>query len=89
MHTQFKVFRGQVKARDEKLEALTAGVKPVLDYVGFAPPEGAMLLLGNLPPRTIMDRCRTMWVDFKVFTRSATQGGIIHALWWCGHIILR
>ena len=40
-HAQFKVFGDQVKAWDEKLEALTAGIKPVLDYIGFAPPKGA------------------------------------------------
>ena len=38
-----------------------------------------MLLPDNLPPRTIMDRCRTVWADFKVFTRSATQGAIVQA----------
>ena len=37
---QFKVFEDQVKAHDDKLEAMTAGIKPVLDYIGFALPQG-------------------------------------------------
>ena len=79
MHTQFKVFRGQVKARDEKLEALIAGIKPVLDCVGFAPLDGATLLPSDLPPRPIMDQCQTAWVDLMEFTHSAAQGAVVHA----------
>ena len=30
-HTQFKVFGDQVKAQEDKLEAVIAGIKPVLD----------------------------------------------------------
>ena len=41
-HAQFKVFGDQVKARDDKLEAMIARIKPVLDCIGFAPPEGMM-----------------------------------------------
>jgi hypothetical protein len=69
-----------VKAWDEKLEVVTAGVKPMLDRVGFTPPKGATQLLGNLPPRTIMNECWTVWMDFKEFTCSAAHGAIIHAL---------
>ena len=54
----------QVKAYDEKLEAITMRIQPVLDCVGLEQPEGA----------------RPAWVDFKEFTRSATHGAIIHAL---------
>ena len=77
---QFKVFEDQVKAHDDKLEAMTAGIKPVLDYIGFAPPKGATLLPGNPSPRTIVDRCQTPWSDFKEFTRSAAHGAVVHAL---------
>ena len=69
----------QVKARDEKLEAMTVGIQPMLDCVGLEQPEGARL------PRdgsywSVVDPCRIAWADFKVFTHSATHGAIIHAL---------
>jgi len=54
----------QVKAHDQKLEAMTAGIQPVLDCVGLEQPEGA----------------RPAWVDFKEFTRSATHGAVVHAV---------
>lgn len=31
-------LRGPVKAQEDKLEVVIAGIKPVLDYVGFEPP---------------------------------------------------
>ena len=33
----------QVKARDDKLELLIAGIQPMLDFVGLEQPEGARL----------------------------------------------
>ena len=77
---QFKVFRDQVKAHDDKLEAMTAGIKPMLDYIGFALPEGTTQLLGDPLPRTIVDRGQTAWSDFKKFTRSAAHGAVVHVL---------
>ena len=79
-HAYFKVFGDQVKAHDDKLEAMIAGIKPMLDYIGFAPPEGTTQLLGDPLPRTIVDRGQTAWSDFKKFTRSAAHGAVIHAL---------
>ena len=69
----------QVKARDEKLEAVTVGILPVLDCISLEQPEGAWLP-GDKPYRSVMDHCWTAWVDFKEFTRSVTHGAIVHAL---------
>jgi hypothetical protein len=77
---QFKVFGDQVKARDDKLEAMTVGIKLVLDCIGFEPSKGRELLLGDPPPRSIMDQCRMVWLDFKEFTRSTVHGVVVHAL---------
>jgi hypothetical protein len=52
----------------------------MLDRVSFAPPRGATQLPDDLPPRTIMDQCRIVWMDFKEFTCSAARGAIVHAL---------
>ena len=51
----------------------------MLDYVGLEQPEGARLP-GDGPYRSVMDRCRTTWVDFKEFARSAAHGVVVHAL---------
>ena len=69
----------QVKAYDEKLEAITMRIQPVLDCVGLEQPEGARL------PRdgsywSVVDPCRIAWADFKEFTRSTTHGAIVHVL---------
>ena len=44
-----------MKAQDEEIEAMIAGIKPVLDYIGFEPSEGREQLPGDLPPRSIVD----------------------------------
>ena len=69
----------QVKTHDEKLEAMTVGIQPVLDCVGLEPPEGARLLRDR-PYRSVVDRCWTAWVDFKEFASSAAHGAMVHAL---------
>ena len=69
----------QVKERDDKLETMIAGVKPMLDYVGPEQPEGGRLPIDG-PCRSVVDRCRTAWTDFKEFTHSAAQGAIVHVL---------
>ena len=38
---QFQVLGDQVNARDDKLEAVIAGIKPMLNCVGFKPPEAS------------------------------------------------
>ena len=62
------------------MEAVTAGIKLVLNCVGFVSPDGAMRLPGNLLPRTIVDQWQKVWTDFKEFTWSAAHGSVIHAL---------
>ena len=42
------MFGDQVKVRDEGIEAMKAGIKPVLDCIGFEPSEGRELLLEDL-----------------------------------------
>ena len=46
----------QVKARDDKLEAMIVGIQPMLDCVGLEQPEGARLPSDG-PYRSVMDRC--------------------------------
>ena len=70
----------QVKAQDDKLEAVIAGIKPMLDCIGFAPPEGSSRLPSDLPHRSIVDRCQTVWADFKEFTCSVAHGAVVHTL---------
>ena len=77
---QFKVFEDQVKAQEDELVAVIAGIKPVLDCVSFEPPEGTTRLPGDLPHRLILDRGQRAWTDFKEFTRSSAKGAVIHAL---------
>ena len=69
----------QVKAHDEKLEAMTMGIQPVLDCIGLEQPERARLP-GDEPYRLVVDHCRIAWADFKEFARNASHGAIIHAL---------
>ena len=77
---QFKVFGDQVKLQDKEIEVMKAGIKLVLDCIGFEPSKGRELLLRDLPPWSILDRCRMAWSDFKEFARSAAHGAFIHAL---------
>jgi len=69
-----------VKARDEEIEAMTAGIMPVLDCIGFKTSERRELLPRDPPPRSILDWCHMAWSDFKEFTRSATHVAIVHEL---------
>ena len=69
-----------MKAWNDKLEPVIVGIKPMLDCISFAPPEGSSRLPSDLPHRSIVDRCQTAWMDFKEFTRNSTQGATIHML---------
>ena len=69
-----------MKARDDKLEAVIIGIKLVLDYIGFVPPEASSRLPSDLPHRSIVDRCQTVWADFKEFTCSVAHGAVVHTL---------
>jgi hypothetical protein len=69
----------QVKKREDEIEAITAGIGPVLDNIGLQQPEGARLPEDG-PYRSIIDHCHDAWSDFKEFARSMAHGAIIHAL---------
>ena len=69
-----------MKMRDEEIEVMKVGIKPMLDCIGFEPSEGRELLSGDPQSWSILDRCRTAWSDFKESARSATHGAIVHAL---------
>ena len=77
---QFKVFGDQVKLQDKEIEVMKAGIKLVLDCIGFEPSEGRERLPGDPPAWSIVDRCRMAWSDFKEFTRSAIHAAVMHAL---------
>ena len=51
----------------------------MLDYIGLEQPEGGRLPSDG-PYRSVVDHCRTTWVDFKEFMRSAAHGAMVHAL---------
>ena len=75
---QFDVLVQEVRTQRDKFDAVVAGVKLVLDYVDLemAPqPNGR-------PPHsdTIIQRCKTVWENFKSFNRDAIATAITHAL---------
>ena len=61
-----------------KLNAVVAGVKPVLDCIDMevAPHPD------DRPPRpnAIIDRCKAAWENFKSFNRDTTVSVVTHAL---------
>lgn len=69
-----------MKVREEKLEAVVVGIKPMLDWISFELPKGMVLLLGDRPPRLILNRFQEVWKDFKAFTSSAAYSAVLHAL---------
>jgi hypothetical protein len=68
-----------VKKWEDQIEVIAVGIGPVLDNIGLPQPEGARLP-GDGPYRSIIDRCRDAWSDFREFARSVAHGAIIHAL---------
>ena len=69
-----------MKAWDEEIVVMKAGIKPVLNYIGFEPPKGREVLHGDPPPRSVLHRCRTAWSNLKEFARSATHRAVVHAV---------
>ena len=68
----------EARTQRSKLDAIVAGVKPVLDCVDL---EVAPQLDGRPPhPDTIIDTCKVAWENFKSFNRNATTTAITHAL---------
>ena len=49
------VIGDQVKVWDKEIKAMKAGIKLVLDCIGFEPSEGRELLPRDLQPRSILD----------------------------------
>jgi hypothetical protein len=69
----------QVKKREDEIEAIAAGIGPVLDNISLPQLEGARLL-GDGPYRSTINCCHDMWSDFREFARSVVHGSINHAL---------
>ena len=68
----------EAQTQGGKLDAVVAGVRPVLDYINMevAPQPN------DKPPRpnAIIDRCKAAWENFKSFNRDATISTVTHAL---------
>ena len=69
-----------MKVQDEKLEAITARIQPMLDCIGLQPPTGSSQLPSDMPYQSVIDRCQVAWSNFKQFMHSAAHGAIVHAL---------
>jgi hypothetical protein len=68
-----------VKKWEDEIEAIAAGIGPVLDNIGLPQPEGARLHEDD-PYQSMIDRCRDAWSNFREFARSVAHGAMIHAL---------
>ena len=68
----------EAQTQRSKLDAVVAGVKPVLDCINMevAPHPD------DRPPHSdaIIDRCKPAWQNFKSFNRDATISVMTHAL---------
>ena len=68
----------EAQTQGGKLDAVVAGVRPVLDYINMevAPQPN------DRPPRpnAIIDRCKAAWENFKSFNDDATVSAVTHAL---------
>ena len=75
---QFDVLELEAKIQRGKLDAVVAGVRPVLDYINMevAPQPN------DRPPCSdaIIDRCKVEWENFKGFNRGAAISVVTHAL---------
>ena len=75
---QLDVLEQEARTQKSKLDAVVAGVKPVLDCVDL---EVAPLPDGGLPrPDTIIDRYKVAWENFKSFNHDTTITAVTHAL---------
>ena len=74
---QFDVLDQEARTQRNKLDAVVAGIKPVLNCVDLevAPqPDGR-------PPRsdTVIERCKAAWENFKSFNHDAIVTTVTHA----------
>ena len=68
----------EARTQRNKFDVVVARVKPVLNYVDL---EVAPQLDGRPPcPKTIIERCKVAWENFKSFNRDATISIATHAL---------
>ena len=68
----------EARTQRSKLDAIVAGVKPVLDCVDL---EAAPQPDGRPPrPDTIIERCKAAWENFKSFNRDTIITAVTHAL---------
>jgi len=75
---QFDVLEQDAHIQRNKLDAIVARIKPVLDCVD---PETAPLLDGSRQGSdTIIQRCKAVWENFKIFNRDAIMIIATHVL---------
>ena len=75
---QFDVLEQDARTQRDKFDAVVAGIKPVLDCVK---PEVAPLLDGRPPrPNIVIERCKTVWDNFKGFNCDAVVSAATHTL---------
>ena len=68
----------EARTQQNKLDAVVAGIKPVLDCVDL---EVSPWPDGRSPcSNTIIDRCKAAWENFKSFNRDSIVTVVTHAL---------
>jgi hypothetical protein len=78
-HAQFQALIEQVRAREQDIETLAARISSVLNVVVLPPVEGQRGAGGG-PYRSIVDRCLTVWTNFRDFIHSVAHGTAVHVL---------
>jgi len=75
---QFDVLDQEARTQQNKLDAVVAGIKSVLDCVDVevAPQPNARPLCSD----TIIERCKAAWENFKSFNHDAIVTAVTHAL---------
>ena len=79
---QFRDLQARLKAKQDRIDAIVTGIKPVLDYIDPEPLEPQTHAFRFRPPHfdTIVDRCKGALARFKEFTRGAASSAASHAL---------
>lgn len=79
---QFQDLQSRLKAKQDRIDAIVMGIKPVLDYIDPVPEAPQTSAFGYRPPRAdaIMERCKDALTHFKEFTRGAAISAAGHAL---------
>lgn len=72
----------EIKALQNKIKAITAGITPILDFIDGnpKPPLVGDLDQHPLPPDPFVERCRASCGRFKVYVRGTAAYAIGHAL---------